>query len=297
MYRRWHYFFVIAFLLCSFPQQAQAGILRYLLEKRQQHKTSNNVSNITPNFADVAYGEDKKQVMDVYIPQNANNSPIVVMVHGGAWKYGDKTMRGKIGSKASHYLRKGYIFVSVDYRLLPTPPDQQAQDVARAVAMVQKYATSWGGNSSRIVLMGHSAGAHLVALLSANPYAWAKTRLQPWAGTISLDSAALDLVKIMSGQHHSIYDDAFGDDREYWVQNSPLSQLSDDALPMLIVCSTTRKDDSCGNAQKFVKAGHNIGKLYQYFPVEKNHKSIMADVGLEHEYTAKIDRFIESVIH
>lgn len=294
MYKSWLYFFVAVFLLCSFLPQAQAGILRDFIKERRQNKTSANV--LTPSFADVAYGEDEKQTMDIYIPQNAHDAPIIVMVHGGAWKYGDKTMRGKIGSKASHYLRKGYIFVSIDYRLLPTPPDQQAQDVASAVAMIQANAANWGGNPYRIVLMGHSAGAHLVALLSAHPSAWVETRLKPWAGTISLDSAALDLVKIMSGKHHSIYDDAFGDNREYWSENSPFSQLSGDAVPVFAACSTTRKDDSCANAQEFVAAGQNMGKLYKILPVEKSHKDMMADVGVDSEYTAKIDQFIESVI-
>lgn len=293
MYKSWLYFFVAIFLLCGFPPQAQAGIIRDFIKERRQNKTSDDASK--PSYADVAYGQDKRQAMDVYIPRNAHNASIIVMVHGGAWKYGDKTMRGNVGSKVSHYLKKGYIFVSIDYRLLPTPPAQQAQDVARAVAMIQENAANWGGDPYRIVLMGHSAGAHLVALLSAHPSAWAETRLKPWAGTISLDSAALDLVKIMSGKHHSIYDDAFGDDREYWTENSPLSQLSGDAVPVLAACSTTRKDDSCANAQIFVTAGQNMGKEYQILPVEKNHKDMMADVGVEPKYTAKIDQFIESV--
>ncbi len=282
-------------LVTSIPQ-AQAGLLRDFIKEHIQGKASGNSSKISPAFENVAYGEDKKQVVDVYIPQNASNSPIIVMVHGGAWKYGDKTMRGNISSKASHYVRNGYIFVSVDYRLLPTPPDKQAQDVARALAMVQEKAHSWGGDTSRIVLMGHSAGAHLVALLSANPVAWKSFGLKPWAGTVSFYSAALDLVTIMSGKHVSLYDDAFGKNKEYWVQNSPLSQLSGDAVPILAICSATRKDDSCANAQIFVDAGNSLGKSYKIFPVEKNHKEIIADLGVDHDYTDRIDQFVESVI-
>mgnify|MGYP001610410024 FL=1 len=295
MYQGLLYFVAFTFLCCSIPQ-AQAGVLLDRIKERRQQKESGDVSKIAPSFADVAYGKDKKQTVDVYIPQDAHNAPIIVMVHGGGWKYGDKTMRGKVSSKASHYLKNGYVFISVDYRLLPTPPDKQAQDVASALAMVQEKSRSWCGDPSRIVLMGHSAGAHLVALVSAHPATWLSVGLKPWAGTISLDSAALDLVAIMSGKHVSLYDDAFGDDKEYWAQNSPLSQLSGDALPMLALCSTTRKDDSCANAQIFVTAGQDLGKLYQIFPVEKSHKDIIADVGVDHEYTGRIDQFVESVL-
>lgn len=296
MYRNGLFAVLVFSILCASVPQAQAGLLRDFIKEHRQNKAADDTSKIAPSFADVAYGEDEKQTIDVYAPRDAHNAPIIVMVHGGAWKYGDKTLRGKVGSKAAHYIRNGYIFVSVDYRLLPTPPDQQAQDVARAMAMVQEKAHIWGGDPSRIALMGHSAGAHLVALLSAHPAAWSAVGLKPWAGTVSLDSGALDLVAIMSRKHVSLYDDAFGDNKEYWEQNSPFSQLSGDAVPVFAVCSTTRKDDSCANAQIFVTAGQGLRKPYQIFPVEKNHKEIMADVGVDRDYTGRIDQFVESVM-
>ncbi len=286
---------VMVFLCCLAPQ-ANAGLLRDLIKEHRQHKEYSDSPDIAPRFADVAYGDDKKQVIDVYGQPDAHNSPIIIMVHGGGWRRGDKTMHGSISAKAAHYVKKGYIFISIDYRLMPTPPDKQAQDVASAVAMVQNKAQSWGGDPSRIVLMGHSAGAHLVSLLSAHPSAWKEVGLKPWAGTISLDSAALDLVAIMSRKHMSMYDDVFGVDKEYWSENSPLAQLSGDALDMLVVCSTTRKDDSCANAQRFVTAGQALRKEYQIFPVGKDHGSINADLGNDPEYTMKIDHFIESAI-
>ena len=62
----------------------------------------------------------------------------------------------------------GIIFVSVDYRMLPQQDAlAQADDVARALAFAQSRARSWGGDPGKFILMGHSAGAHLVALLAA----------------------------------------------------------------------------------------------------------------------------------
>ncbi len=65
-------------------------------------------------------------------------------------------------------------------------------DVARALAAVQARAGEWGGDASRVVLMGHSAGAHLVALLSADPTRAAAEGAGPWRSAVVLDSAAID---------------------------------------------------------------------------------------------------------
>jgi len=59
--------------------------------------------------------------------------------------------------------------------------------------------------------MGHSAGAHLVALLTAHPAFTQAEGALPWLGTVSLDSAAFDVVAVMSGRHLALYDRAFRD--------------------------------------------------------------------------------------
>ncbi|HKH90328.1 MAG TPA: alpha/beta hydrolase, partial [Gemmatimonadaceae bacterium] len=115
---------------------------------------------------DVAYGADPKQRFDVYTPKGARNAPVVVMVHGGAWRIGDKRSRGVVGKKVARWSRDGIVVISVNYRMLPgTDPVEQARDVARALAVAQQRMSEWGGDAGKVVLMGHSAGAHLVALL------------------------------------------------------------------------------------------------------------------------------------
>src|SRR4029079_2679374 len=89
---------------------------------------------------------------------------------GGGWRTGDKRSRGVVGNKVRRWSRAGIIVVSVNYRLLPgTDPVEQARDVARALATAQARLTEWGGDPGKVVLMGHSSGAHLVALLDARP--------------------------------------------------------------------------------------------------------------------------------
>ena len=112
---------------------------------------------------DLAYGPAPAQKLDVYIPEGAKNAPILLMVHGGAWMLGDKGNSGVVANKARHWLPRGYIVVSPNYRMARPPnPLDQTEDVGRALAFVQANAASWGGDGSRVVLMGHSSGAHLV---------------------------------------------------------------------------------------------------------------------------------------
>ena len=134
------------------------------------------------------------------------------MVHGGAWKVGDKRAASVVDNKVRRWVTRGFILVSVNYRMLPEAnPLEQAQDVARALAYVQQHAADFHGDPARVVLMGHSAGAHLVSLISAHPDLAAKQGAKPWLGTVSLDSAAFDVVDIMQRfQHFKFYDEAFG---------------------------------------------------------------------------------------
>ena len=244
---------------------------------------------------DVAYGPGEKQRIDVYIPAGAHDAPIIVMVHGGAWLYGDKSNAGVVENKAAHWLPKGMIFVSVGYPLVPdADPVTQASDVAKAIALVQSKAASWGGDASRIVLMGHSAGAHLVALVAADPAIAEGAGTKPWLGTVVLDSAALDLPAIMQRKHYRFYDRAFGEDPTYWDKASPLQQLKVAPHPMLIVCSTQRKD-SCPPSDAFAAKAVSLGGRASVLREDKTHKEINVDVGLPGDYTARIDGFIASL--
>jgi arylformamidase len=252
-------------------------------------------------LADIAYGPARSQRIDVYLPPAAavppGGSPILVMVHGGAWMFGDKTSRGVVGSKLEHWSARGWIFVSVNNRLLPeADPLQQAEDVARAIALVQGRAAEWGGDPHRLVLMGHSAGAHLVALLGASP-AWAASfGAAPWAGTIPLDSAALDLVALMEKRHPRFYDTVFGADPAKWRAMSPTAHLAADSTPMLLVCSTLRADDSCGQSERFAARVVAAGGTARVHREGLTHNRIDVDLGLTGAYSDDVDAFIATVL-
>lgn len=247
---------------------------------------------------DVPYGPDARQRMDVFLPAAPQRAPMLLMVHGGAWMVGDKSMSRVVDAKVAHWVgERGYIVVSINYRMVPNVDVQaQARDVARALAAVQARAGEWGGDASRLVLMGHSAGAHLVALLSADPTRAAAEGAGPWRGTVVLDSAAIDTVTLMSRRHLRFYDRVFGADPAYWRSVSPTAALTPRAVPTLVVCSTLRRDDSCGQASVFVDRARTVGARSELLKQALDHASVNGELGRPGAYTASVDAFIDRLM-
>lgn len=241
-----------------------------------------------------SYGDNPAQQMDIYLPPTAKMAPIIVMVHGGAWRVGDKDESSVVKNKISHWLPKGFIFISINYRLLPeADPFTQATDVAQALHYIDANAKDWGGDATKMIVMGHSAGAHLVALLSASPALLGQEKILPWRGSVILDSAALDVSRIMKTRHFRLFDKAFGSDENYWLKTSPITQLQKDAIPMLLVCST-RKDYSCLQAQDFSAHAKNLGAFTLVLPEDLSHGEINKNLGIQSDYTEAVDDFIKS---
>ena len=192
---------------------------------------------------------------------------------------GDKGNSGVVANKSRHWLPRGYIVVSTNYRMARPPnPLDQTEDVGRALAFVQANAASWGGDGSRVVLMGHSSGAHLAALLTATPAVVARSGAKPWLGTVSLDSAALDLVELMNARHPRFYDRVFGAEPGRWTEVSPMHQLAARPLPMLIVCSS-RRGDSCPAARRFAAKAVSLGGRATVLPVDLGHGEVNSELG------------------
>ena len=248
---------------------------------------------------DIAYGPDVKQRFDVYLPTDAARqpglAPMLVMVHGGAWLFGNKNSSGVVARKAFNWLGKGYVFISIDNRLVPAAdPLTQAQDVAAALAKIQHDAATWRADAGRLVLMGHSAGAHLVTLVAVDQAITKAAGVTPWRGTVALDSAAVDVPAIMGRQHPNFYDKAFGTDPAYWKTVSPIDQLTVKPQPFLMVCSSKRPD-SCGPAQAFADKVVSLGGTASTLPEDLSHDEINSTLGFPSDYTNKVEAFMQSV--
>ncbi len=119
---------------------------------------------------EVAYGEGPRQRYDVYRALDSlgrprtTPAPVVIFVHGGSWESGDKRGYAWVGEALAQL---GFVAVLPNYRLMPgTRFPAFVDDVARAVAHARARVIEWGGDTTRVVLMGHSAGAHLAALVA-----------------------------------------------------------------------------------------------------------------------------------
>lgn len=244
---------------------------------------------------DIAYGDDPAQKLDVYYRSHLQGAPVILMVHGGGWRNGDKAADSIVTNKVNYWVPRGYVFISINYRLLPnTDPVTQANDVAKALGFAQKSAAKWGGDPTRFVLMGHSAGAHLVALLASDPTIAAQQGAFPWKGTVCLDSAAFNVVEIMRLPHLPLYDDAFGADPSYWKLASPYYRLSGIPAPILAVCSSKRPESELQSLQFVIKV-RSVGARAERLPEDLTHREINEDLGLPSAYTRDVNRFIESL--
>lgn len=118
--------------------------------------------------AGLAYGEADRQRLDIYVPKGLSGpAPVVVFFYGGGWREGDRRGYRFLGQALSS---QGYVVVVPDYRLYPEVQFPTfVQDGARAVAWVRNNIARYRGDMDNLFLMGHSAGAHMAALLTLDP--------------------------------------------------------------------------------------------------------------------------------
>lgn len=298
------------------PAQAQAqaqnapqssGRLRALIGQKQAATAEAALPVGVQRIADVPYGTDPAQRMDVYVPTSpttGTHSPaasavrasVIFMVHGGAWRHGDKAMGRVVQEKVNRWVPKGFIVISTNYRLLPDAPVAvQVRDVQAALMVAQQRAGTWGGDPNRFILMGHSAGAHLVSLLNARAPQALREGAWPWLGTVSLDSAMMNVPARMRVPHLPLYDDAFGADPAYWVAMSPFHQWTVGAPPLQMVCSTQRADDPCQQADFMARHVRNHGGRAEVLPQDLDHGEINAQLGLDSDYTRTVEAFMGSL--
>ena len=252
-------------------------------------------------IADVPYGADPLQRMDVYLPTAPRSSadgpaPVIFMVHGGGWRTGDKAMSRVVQEKAARWVPRGFVFISVNYRLHPAVNVlQEAIDVAVALDTAQKQAAQWGADPTKFILMGHSAGAHLVSFVNAHAPLLRQLGVTPWLGTVSLDSALLNAPVVMSLPHYPLYDEVLGSDPAFWLAISPYQAVTGAQPPYQFVCSTSRPDRPCLQAQGMTAHVQALGGRAEVLPQDLTHGEINANLGLESGYTHSVEGFMASL--
>ncbi|WP_330111237.1 alpha/beta hydrolase [Methylophaga thalassica] len=254
-----------------------------------------SADNSIKMIRDLSYGDSPLQTMDIYLPANADKAPILFLIHGGAWQFGDKRATGLIKNKIDRWLKQGFIIVSANYRLVPeVDPVTQAQDLALALKTVQQQASAWGGDADKCILLGHSAGAHLLALLTTNQAFSQQNSLRRWLGSLIIDSQVLDLVWLMQHKHVEFYDKAFGGQAGYWQKASPINYVDANDLPMLIVCSLQRPY-ACDNSARFVDKVNDAGSKAELLKMDMTHNETLEEIGRDNAYTKSIEKFMSGL--
>lgn len=250
-----------------------------------------------------SYGSDPLQKLDFW-KASASGAPLVIFVHGGGWKRGDK--RNATGAaKVNHWRAQGYAVASLNYRLVPANSvEQQAQDVADAIAWLRREAGSLGFDPRRIVLSGHSAGAHLVALVGTDGryLEQAGLRFSDLRGVIPIDGAAYDVpVQMTEGASimRDTYVQAFGTDPERQRALSPTLHAAAPNAPAFLILHVEREDgarQSKALAEALGKAG--VAVTLKDFPGTglKGHMEINRSLGKpDYPATPVVDRWLREV--
>src|SRR5262245_2602589 len=107
--------------------------------------------------------------LDLFLPRGKTRFPVLVLVHGGAWRLGDNRCCGLYSAVGKFLASRGIGVVLPNYRLSPeVRHPAHVQDVARAVAWTRACVEQYGGDPEKLYLAGHSAGGHLVSLLATD---------------------------------------------------------------------------------------------------------------------------------
>lgn len=250
----------------------------------------------------LSYGSDPAQQLQLWMPKDAKSPvPLVLFVHGGGWKRG--SMDNATGKwKPVHYTGAGYAFASINYRLVPDATvEQQAADIASAVKLLIGRD---GIDKRRVVIMGHSAGAHLVALVGTDEryLKGAGLSFADLAGVVPIDGAAYDVPEQMSDGPQIMqktYAQAFGTDPARQKALSPTLQAAAPNAAKFLLIHVQRADGirQSEALEKALKAGGSAVERKD-FPGEglQGHAEINRRLGdPDYAATGVVDRWLKGV--
>lgn len=263
--------------------------------------------------ADVAYAKrdgspQNLTSLDIYAPKDAKSAPVMIMIHGGGWAIGDKSNRGLVNNKVPFFSQNGFIFVSINYRLSPAVKHPaHIEDVAEAVAWVHNNIGKYGGDRNKIFVMGHSAGAHLAALVATDERRLKvfQKDLSSIKGVILLDGAGYDIppqmkgLEIFGGLLDKWYKDAFTTDEAIQKDASPLYHVEKGKnIPPFLIFTAGGRLASVAQSKKLLDALKKAGVDAETIDEpDKNHGGINNDFGLPNEMiTKKSKEFLDRIL-
>ncbi|MCI0380122.1 MAG: alpha/beta hydrolase [Gemmataceae bacterium] len=248
------------------------------------------------------YAEPKneRQMLDVYAPTTGKNLPVVVWIHGGGWRRGDKA---DVHNKPKAYVEKGFVFVSTNYRFVPNVTVKQiAGDVAKAIRWTHDHAKDYGGDPNTIIVMGHSAGAQLAALVCTDDrYLKAeKLPLSIIKACVPVDGDTYDVamqIKTVEEKRAKSYMTTFGD-ADSQKDLSAVTHVANKNIPPFLILHVADHPETKAQSNRLVTALKEAGVLAAAYPAEgKNHTTINNDLGLADDRpTQEMFGFLNAVL-
>lgn len=255
---------------------------------------------------DVPYAEPKseRRSLDIYAPADAKNSPVVVWIHGGGWRRGDKT---GIRGKPELFNSRGMVLVAINYRFVPEVTIQEMTgDVAKAIRWVHEHAKEYGGDGESIFVMGHSAGAHLAALVCTDDkYLKAEgLSFKILKGCVPVDVSMYDAAKqvkfLLEGAplRAKVFTDAFGDEASQKELSPTLHVAKDKNIPPFLILGCANRPEVIAQSEAFAKALNEAGSPAKVHAAEgKNHGTINSELGQKDDKpTAALDEFLNGIL-
>jgi arylformamidase len=250
----------------------------------------------------VIYGDHARQQVDVYTPADAvGDAPLVLFIHGGGWSIGNHTM---VQAKPQHFKDQGYVFASAGYRLMPEAPvETQAADIGAALRALRAQAETGGFDSNRIVLMGHSAGAHLAALVATDPK-YAGDAFGAIRGVVLLDGAGYDIPAAMANPTMdlpNLYKDVFGTDPARHKALSPITHVGGKDAPNWLALFVGQRPNSRSQSEALIaalrKAGMRAEAAQAIAITGTDHGGMNRDLGTDKGagQTEAVDAFLKRV--
>lgn len=267
-----------------------------------QKKDDNSYLRITNvRYATHTHSDPLLNMLNVYMPKKGSNSPMVVWVHGGSLSYGDKD---NVLHKAEYFTARGYVFVSINYRLTPAVHHPaNVQDVADAVVWLYENARHYSADPEKIFLIGHSAGADLAAMVAIdNKYlskSGGSTRIID--GVVLLDGNGYDLSITMKNAGNKMkewYTEAFGKTKKDWDQASAINFVeAGNEIPPFMIAYADDQDLSQKQAITLSKKLSEAKVKNTVFHYEKKTtNSLSKELGKETDKpTEDIYRFLQEI--
>jgi len=258
-----------------------------------------HAQQVKPNIPYATPAQDR-QVLDIYSPAGASNLPVVFWIHGGGWQAGDKS---DVQIKPKVFTEKGFVFVSTNYRLLPSVEMEVIiRDIALSVRWVHEHIAEYGGDPKRLLVMGHSAGAQLAALICTDErYLKAQgLSLGIIKGCVPVDGDTFDIPAIIEtaetrrrvhGQPQAKFGhrEKFGNSPEKHRDFSAVTHVARGKdIPPFLILHVAEHPDTTAQAQRLGAVLKEAGIPVTVFGArETNHSRINADLGQPEDPSTK----------